>query len=307
VNAPETAAPEPAAPARWQTGGAWLAVVAIWTTTPLGIQWSTWGASYSFAVLIRMGLALVACALLLALLRVPLPTTPTARRLYAVSGGSIFVSMILTYWAAQHIPSGLISVIYGVLPLATGVLAAFWLHQHVFNPLRVAGLAGALAGLWVLFGQPWAGDGLAAWGIVATFVGMAVQAAGLVWIKRLDARVHPVATTTGALAFGLPLFLLAWLVADAATVPDISARAAWATLYLALAGSVAGFSLYYFVIRHVDTMRVALMTLVTPVTALLLGQAINDEVIPPAGWLGVALVGAGLVAYEWTNLRQLVR
>ena len=293
-----------AAPANWRLGGAWAGVVAIWSTTPLGIQWSAQGASYSFAVMARMALALGVCALLLRMLGVELPRGRAARRLYAVAGGSIFVSMILTYWAALHIPSGLVSVIYGLLPLATGAFAALWLHQHVFTPLRVLGLALALAGLWTLFGQPWPGDGAAGWGIAATCVGMAVQALALVWIKRLAVAMHPVAQTTGALAVATPLFVLVWLVADAGRVPELSTRAAWATLYLALAGSVAGFTLYYYAIRHLDTMRVALITLVTPVMALLLGQTVNRESIPPSGWLGIALVGAGLVAYEWRSLRR---
>ena len=51
--------------------------------------------------------------------------------------------------------------------------------------------------------------------------------------------------------------------------------------------------------------RVALITLITPVTALLLGQSLNHERIPPSGWLGIALIGTGLVLYEWQALRRL--
>jgi drug/metabolite transporter (DMT)-like permease len=45
--------------------------------------------------------------------------------------------------------------------------------------------------------------------------------------------------------------------------------------------------------------------LVTPVTALLLGQTLNAEVIPASGWIGIALIGVGLLLYEWQALRQL--
>jgi drug/metabolite transporter (DMT)-like permease len=59
------------------------------------------------------------------------------------------------------------------------------------------------------------------------------------------------------------------------------------------------------VIKHLDAGRVALITLVTPVTALLLGQALNAEFIPGRGWVGIALIGAGLLLYEWQALRSL--
>jgi drug/metabolite transporter (DMT)-like permease len=68
---------------------------------------------------------------------------------------------------------------------------------------------------------------------------------------------------------------------------------------------VVGFTLYYYVIKHLDAGRVALIMLVTPVSALLLGQTLNAERIPASGWAGIALVGAGLVLYEWQALRQL--
>jgi drug/metabolite transporter (DMT)-like permease len=78
-----------------------------------------------------------------------------------------------------------------------------------------------------------------------------------------------------------------------------------AIVYLGLFGSVVGFTLYYYVIKHLDAGRVALIMLVTPVTALLLGQTLNAEFIPATGWAGIALIGTGLLLYEWQALRQL--
>jgi drug/metabolite transporter (DMT)-like permease len=287
---------------------AYLGVILIWSTTPLGIQWSAQGAGFSFAVMARMLIGLAICLVLLRATRTAFPFTPAARQLYAVSGLTLFVSMLLTYWGALHIPSGLISVIFGLSPLVTGVLAALWLSERTLTPLRIAGLGLALAGLWLIFGQPWPGDGHARLGTLAAVAGMAVQALGLVWIKRLDTRVSSLAITTGSLGVAVPCFVLAWLVADAARLPpDITPRAGIAIVYLGVLGSVVGFTLYYYVIKHIDAGRVALIMLVTPVTALLLGQTLNAEVIPASGWIGIALIGTGLLLYEWQALRQLRR
>jgi drug/metabolite transporter (DMT)-like permease len=281
-------------------------VILIWSTTPLAIQWSAQGAGFSFAVMARMLVGLALCLVLMRATHTLLPLTPVARRLYAVSGLSLCVSMLLTYWGALHVPSGLISVIFGLSPLATGVFAALWLGERTLTPQRVAGLAIALAGLWALFGQPWPGDGRAGPGTIAVVAGMAVQALGLVWIKRLGVRVSALAVTTGSLGVAVPGFVLAWLLVDAAQLPaDATLRATAAIVYLGVLGSVVGFTLYYYVIRHLDAGRVALITLITPVTALLLGQTLNAEFIPAAGWTGIALIGAGLALYEWQALRQL--
>ena len=287
---------------------AYLGVILIWSTTPLAIQWSAQGAGFSFAVMARMLIGLAVCLVLLLATRTAFPFTPAARRLYAISGLSLFASMLLTYWGALHIPSGLISVIFGLSPLVTGVFAALWLAERTLTPLRIAGLALALAGLWLIFGQPWPGDGRATLGTLATVAGMSLQALGLVWIKRLNVRVSSLAITTGSLGVAVPCFVLAWLIADAAQLPPATTlRAGVAIVYLGILGSVVGFTLYYYMIKHIDAGRIALIMLVTPVSALLLGQTLNHERIPGIGWTGIALIGAGLLLYEWQALRQLRR
>ena len=284
---------------------AYLGVILIWSTTPLTIQWSAQGSSFSFAVMARMLIGLALVMLLLRLRRSPLPLTPSAWRLYAVAGGTLFASMLLTYWGSLHIPSGMISVIFGLSPLATGLIAVVWMGERSLTPLRMAGIALGLGGLWVIFGQPWQGDERAALGTLAVAGGMAIQALGLVWMKRFRSPVSSLAITAGSLTVAAPLFVLAWAVADGGRVAEISLRAGAAIVYLGLFGSVVGFTLYYYVIKHLDAGRVALIMLVTPVTALLLGQTLNAERIPASGWIGIALVGAGLVLYEWQALRQL--
>jgi drug/metabolite transporter (DMT)-like permease len=287
---------------------AYLGVILIWSTTPLAIQWSAQGTSFSFAVMARMLIGLAICLLLLFASRTAFPFTPAAQRLYAISGLSLFAAMLLTYWGALHIPSGLISVIFGLSPLVTGVFAALWLSERTLTPIRIAGLGLALAGLWLIFGQPWPGDSQATLGTAAVVIGMSVQALGLVWIKRLNVRASALAITTGSLGVATPLFVLAWLIADSARLPpDTTLRASAAIVYLGVLGSVVGFTLYYYVIKHLDAGRVALIMLVTPVSALLLGQTLNAEFIPASGWAGIALIGAGLLLYEWQALRQLNR
>ena len=285
---------------------AYLGVILIWSTTPLAIQWSAQGTGFSFAVMARMLIGLAICLLLLRATRTAFPFTPAARRLYAISGLSLFVSMLLTYWGAPHIPSGLISVIFGLSPLVTGVFAALWLSERTLTPIRLAGLGLALAGLWLIFGQPWPGDSHATLGMLAVVAGMTVQALGLVWIKRVNLRASSLAITSGSLAVAAPLFVLAWVIAGSAQLPpDIAPRAGAAIIYLGVLGSVVGFTLYYYIIKHLDAGRVALITLITPIAALLLGQTLNAERIPAMGWAGIALIGAGLLMYEWQTLRRL--
>ena len=98
-------------------------------------------------------------------------------------------------------------------------MAALGLSERTLTPLRIAGLGLALGGLWLIFGQPWPGDGRATLGTAAVVAGMTVQALGLVWIKRLNLRASALAITTGSLGVAGPGFVLAWVAGDAARPP----------------------------------------------------------------------------------------
>jgi drug/metabolite transporter (DMT)-like permease len=64
--------------------------------------------------------------------------------------------------------------------------------------------------------------------------------------------------------------------------------------------------LYYYMIKHMDTGRIALITLITPVLALLLGHGLNDEAVLPQVWFGTAFILLGLGLHHWGGrFRQL--
>lgn len=278
---------------------AFVAVVLIWSTTPLAIKWSALGTGFGFAVFSRMAIGVVLCALLLLALRIRMPWHRGARLTYAVGGLSVFGAMTLTYWASQYISSGLISVLFGLSPLITGLGAAYWLEEDALTPNKVGGMALGVAGLGIIFHHNLALGPHAFAGVAALLGAVAVQSLGLVWIKRLGDRSSPVAINLGTLSFALPFFAATWWLSDGRVPLLVPERAAAAILYLGLFGSVIGFVLYYYMIKHMEAGRVALITLITPVMALLLGHAFNGEAVPLNVWLGTACILLGLSLHQW--------
>ncbi len=278
---------------------AFVAVILIWSTTPLAIKWSSLGAGFSFAAFTRMALGTLLCALLLVLLRVRVPLHRRARLAYLVSGVSMFGTMVLTYWSAQYVNSGMISVLYGLTPLLTSLGAVLWLKEDAITPSKLAGMLLGLAGLALVFGDGFRMGAGVAWGLIALFTAVLLQSLGLVWLKRIDDDSPPLATTLGTLTVALPLFFAAWWLADGHWPEALPPRALAATLYLGVVGSVLGFALYYYLIKHLDAGRIALITLVTPVLALLLGQALNHEAVLPQVWMGAGSIVLGLCVHRW--------
>ena len=278
---------------------AFISVILIWSTTPLAIKWSAMGAGFSFAVLSRMAIGVVLCAVLLAMFRVRLPLHRRALHSYVASGSSMCGTMVLAYWSSQYVSSGMISVLFGLSPLITSLGAMLWLKEESITPNKLAGILLGLAGLALVFrGGLGLGDG-AALGLIALLMAVLIQALGLVWIKKVADDSPPLATTMGSLVVALPLFFIVWWLADGQWPVAITARAVSAIVYLGMAGSVLGFMLYYYMIKHMETGRIALINLITPVLALLLGHQLNNEAVLLQVWFGTAFILLGLGLHRW--------
>lgn len=285
---------------------AYLSIILIWSTTPLAIQWSTQGIGFALAVLLRMLIGVIVAALVLALWRIRMPFHARARRSYLVGGLGLFGAMALTYWGARFIHSGLISVLFGLAPLVAGLLAAMFLGERSLTPVRLAGLLLSIVGLATIFVH---GDRMghseALPGLLAVLMAVLVYSGSMVWLKQIDDDSPPLATTVGSLSVSLPLFALVWWTTDGHWPTVVLPRAGLAIAYLGVFGSVIGFALYYYVIKHLETAKVALITLITPVIALLLGHWLNGEVIGLRLWLGTSLILLGLAIHQWDMLAGL--
>ena len=285
---------------------AYLTVVVIWSTTPLAIQWSAVGTSFAFAVMARMLIGVCLALALIALARVGLPLHRQARRSYLVGGLGIFGAMLSTYWGAQYIHSGLIAVLFGLAPLVTSLMAAFWLEEAALRPAKLVGMGLGLLGLALIFATGHDTSGRQAMlGIASLLLAVVIYSASLVGMKRIGDRSPPLATTAGSLLVAAPLFVLAWWLLDGRVPQAVPVKAGAAIVYLGVFGSVLGFALYYYVIKHLEAGKVALITLVTPVLALLLGHLLNGEAVELRVWLGAALIGFGLLLHQWPLIARM--
>ncbi len=284
---------------------AFIGVIMIWATTPIAIKWSSMGAGFLFAVAARMAIGAFICMLILMARRSRIRHDSPARMVYLAAGLGIWSSMSCTYWGSLHIPSGLLSVIFGLTPVVTGVWATWLLRERVFTPFRMLGMGLGVVGLALIFRESLGYQPEYLYGIAAIVVALALQSLSAVWIKRINAGVSGFETTTGGLLVALPLFLLSWWLVDGSLPSEMEARVAWSILYLGIFGSVIGFMLYFTLIHEWPANRVALITLVTPVIALMIGHLFNAESIGLYEWIGAAVILAALVSYVYGD--QLVR
>jgi drug/metabolite transporter (DMT)-like permease len=278
---------------------AYLGIVLIWATTPLAIKWSNDGGDFMLAISTRMLIGFVFCVLLLWLLRIPMRWDPAALKSYVTAGVGMFGAMMSVYWAAQFISSGLISVLYGLTPMVIGVFAALWLNEPFISPSKIFGLLLAVGGLGEIFLPQGTGVSISVYGVIGVLVSVFFHSLSSVLVKHIDAQMHPLALNSGALGIAVPLYIASWLMFGTDLPEQLPQHTLGATLYLAVIGTALGFNLYYYVLKRVPAIMIGLITLITPVLALLLGQTLNGEQAGLNVWLGTAVILAGLCLYLW--------
>lgn len=284
------------------TGLAYLIVIAVWATTPLAIKWSGEALPPLAAAGARMACAALLGLVWLAARRQPLPLHRHALLSYVAALPGIFGAMGCSYMAARDLPSGLISVMFGLAPLISGIFlqlvpGGFRLNRWHWLAclLGVAGLAlvfdDSLASL--LRGDP----GQRGRGLLWMLCAVTLFAGSGIVVQRVGAGLAPMAQTVGGLLLSVPLYGLALWASGQGLAFSGAARGLFAIAYLATFGSLLGFYCYFQVLARMPAATVALVTLITPVLALLLGASLNDERLGVPVLAGTSLIVMALGLY----------
>ena len=289
-----------------RTALAYIGVLLIWGTTPLAIQWSSEGMSFLLSVSARMSIAALLSVAVVLVLENRLPHSLSALLSYAAGSLGVFGAMLCVYWAAQFVPSGLVSILFGLAPVFTGVQAYYILGEG-FGARKIFGLLLSLLGLLVIFSDSLQGGAFNAYAVLALLGSALLFSLCSVLVKKIAASVSPLQQTAGTLLVSAAVYVVLCVLTQVQVPTGISLKAGASLLYLAGVCSVLGFFLYFYVLKATSAGSVALIALISPVIALSLGTALNGEVFGLALLVGAACIGLGLVAYQWPSIVGLCR
>lgn len=210
----------------------------------------------------------------------------------------------LVYWAEQYIASGLTAILFATLPLITIAFAHVYVHGDPITPRKLGGTLLAFLGVAALFGDRVRIDASAAGPMLAVIVAAVCSAAAAVAGKRHGARLHPAALNAPAMLIGaLTLTAASALSGEDFGLPR-DAPTWGAVLYLAIAGSVVTFLVYFSLLKTWSVTSLSFISVFTPAIALLLGFVFLDE--RPTLWtaIGAALILAGVALALTTPQRR---
>jgi drug/metabolite transporter (DMT)-like permease len=207
----------------------------------------------------------------------------------------MFGGMLMVYFASKYISSGLMSLIYGLAPIISGLLAQWLSDVQPFGRIKQVAISIALSGLAIVCMDSIALTENGLKGIALVLGSVFCFSLSGVLVKRVKVEMTALSTTVGALWMSLPLFFLAWWFADGTLpVEQWSNRSLLAIGYLGVFGSLLGFVAYFYVLQKLEASTVALVTMLTPVFAIVLGATLNGEPLTINLLLGSIFVLTGL-------------
>lgn len=285
---------------------AYALAVIIWSTTPLAIVTSGDSLPPMAAAASRMALAALVGLPLLKMMGLRLPLNRTAFRSYLTAVIGIFGAMGVTYVAAQWIPSGLISVLFGFTTIMTGVLSHFLVPDSSMSGKQWLSCGLGILGLGIVFSDNLVVTGQGVIGVLLALLAVFFFSSSNVLMKRNGAGLHPLQQTVGALWCSLPFYAVAWFATGTEVViSEVSMLSVMSVVYLATLGSLVGFMAYFHLIANLPPAYVALITLITPVIALFLGSQLHNEPVTMEMLLGAGVILTSLLLFLSDNFIRL--
>ena len=263
----------------------------------LGLLSVLWGGSFFFngvvlrelppltLVLLRVALASIILLPLLWVYRIEFPKGISGwKPFFAIGLFNNVLPFSLIVAGQTYIPSGLASILNATTPLFTVVVMAT-AGEEKLQARRIAGVIVGLIGVVILRG--WSFDGEGFWsgqgvGILLCLAGAFSYGLSALLARRLLSNSPPLGTATfQLLASSVMMIVVAGLVERPGNCRCRALTTWFAVIGLAALSTALAYIVFFQILRRSGATNVMLVTLLIPVTAIVLGYLVLGEQISP--------------------------
>ena len=298
-------------PAAWKILLAFSVIYFVWGSTFLAIRVGVQEVPPFLLAALRF---LIAGIVLYAWMRLKGTPSPTLRQWAGASlmGALIFLTDYgCLFWAEQRVPSGIAAVVLATIPVFITLLEILFLRTQRLTVRLAAALVIGIAGVAVLMNHSFSlGERpLDRGGALALLIAAFTWSVATILSRKIALPTSkPMSAAAQMFSGGIQLLILA---AATGELSSFQARAvswnAWFSLaYLIVAGSIAGFTAYIWLLHYESPTKVGTYAYVNPVVAVAVGYLLGGEVIGMRTLFGTLLV---LVSVITINLmpKQVIK
>lgn len=280
-----------------------------------------WGASFFFAriavsemqplvlVFWRVAIAAVALQLYLAVagpsFRLALPRW---RMLVLLAICNNIVPFSLIFLGQTQLGAGLASVLNATTPFWTVLLANALTRDEKFSARKIVGVVIGIVGTAIMIGPDLLLNvGGPVWPKFALIGASISYAFALLIAKRLRDIPAPV-IATGQLTASAIIMLPVSLIGYGPSAMTAGGGTVWAAIVgLALISTALAYLLYFRLVADAGATNASLVTLIVPVSAILLGVTILGETLDIVEFAGITVIALGLVVIDGRLASLLTR
>lgn len=271
----------------------WLTLCLVWGTTWIFIKIGLADLPPITFAAARFLLAVVILLPIIWIRDLPWPRTAAEWKLIALTGFLQFsINYSAVFWGEQYITSGLAAVLQSMITVFGLVLAWIFLPAERITPIKIFAVVLGLIGVAVIFIEQLQIKSVMAFaGCAAIVVGAYMAAQASILIKARGSSLHPASLVCAQMICGLPAIVIYALVVEG---DPFSFNWTWTALgcvvFLTVFGTIAAFWLYYWLLSRIESTKAMMISLVTPLIAVLIGAIFLGERLPPQTLLGGVLI-----------------
>ncbi|MDH1265192.1 DMT family transporter [Pseudomonas sp. GD03944] len=277
----------------------YLLTVLIWGTTWIALKLQLGEVAIAASIAYRFALAAAVLFAVLLLSKRLQKLDGRGQAICLVQGLCLFcINFMCFYTASQWIPSGLVAVIFSTATLWNALNARLFFKQRIAANVLAGGALG-LAGLGMLFWPELAGHEASRetlMGIGLSVLGTLCFSAGnMLSSLQQKAGLKPLTTNAWGMLYGALMLTAICLVSGTPFAFEWNTRYIGSLLYLAIPGSVIGFTAYLTLVGRMGPERAAYCTVLFPVVALNISVFVEGYQWTPVALVGLVLVMLGNV------------
>jgi len=202
---------------------------------------------------------------------------------------------------------GLSSIINAMTPLFTVLVMAAFLEERL-TVSRAIGVLLGVVGVAVLQGFDGSLIGSQTLGIILCMAGALSYGFAALWGRKFLTGVPALKSATCQLISSTLIIAVVVGVIDKPwTLPIPSVEVMFSLLALAVFGTAFGYIVFFRILVHAGASNAMLVTLLIPVTALILGNIFLDEVVQAKEIIGALIIGAGFLFIDGRVIHYLTR
>lgn len=281
----------------------WLILALIWSTTWIFIKIGLDDLPPIAFAYSRFILAIAILFVVIKIQKIPLPKSSAEWKLIALTGVLQFsINYSMVFWSEQHITSGLAAVLQATITVFGLALAWMFLPDERITKQKIIAVTMGVIGVAIIFNDQLRVESWFAFvGCVAIVVGAYAAAQASILVKAKASNIHPASLVFTQMICGLPAIVVYSLLREGNPLTfNWSLKAIACVLYLSVFGTVAAFWLYYWLLSRIESTKAMMISLITPLLAVVIGNVVLGETLPPLTFFGGLLIIAsiGLIVFR---------